>query len=64
MGMPVRELRGPAKTGLVAPGASEVITIEVPVESLMNFDEFEHQWKPPKGSWPFQIDDQKETIII
>lgn len=62
--MPVRELRGFAKTGLLAPRASEIITIEIPVQSLKYFDEFEHQWKLPKGTWLFQIDEQKETIII
>lgn len=62
--MPKRELRGFAKTSLLQPGASETVTIEVPVDALRYFDEFDREWKLPAGQWQFTIADQTAGLTL
>lgn len=61
--MPVRELRGFAKTRLLSPGETQLVAMDIPLNTLRYFDEFEHQWKLPSGSWRMSVADKTATFI-
>lgn len=52
---PVAELRGFAKTGLLAPGESETVTIIVPDDDLASFDESRSAWVTDAGTYTAHI---------
>ncbi len=51
----VIELCGFAKTGLLAPGESETVTISVRPEALMTYDTASSRWIMDKGTYTYQI---------
>ena len=51
----VKELKGFAKTGLLAPGASETVKIPVTVRDLAYWDEFTHRFTTDAGAYEFKI---------
>ena len=53
MKKPRRELKGFAKTGLLAPGESAVVEIDIPVSLLASFDERSDGWALEKGRYVF-----------
>lgn len=50
---PVKELKGFAKTSVLAPGASETVTIIVPRSLLTSYNEYYHQWTLEPGDYTF-----------
>lgn len=52
---PAHELKGFAKTGLLQPGATETVTIAIPVESLASFDEEQSAWVLDGGEYALQL---------
>ncbi len=50
---PVKELKGFAKTGIIAPGASETVTISVPRSLLASYNEFYNKWVVEPGDYQF-----------
>jgi len=52
---PVKELKAFAKTGLMAPGASEQLLIRIPVHDLASFNEKTGQWETARGTYTFYV---------
>lgn len=61
---PERELKGFAKTALLAPGESEVVEIAVSAEELASFVEARNAWVTDAGSYIFRIADNAEDAGI
>lgn len=55
MQKPERELKAFAKTGLLAPGESEEITLRVPYGSLASYDARRHGWAVEAGVYQFLL---------
>ena len=62
------ELAAFGKTGLLAPGASETLTMTVRVEALMTYDTAESRWVTDKGDFVFSLGasvaDIKDTVTL
>ncbi len=52
---PYQELKGYAKTGLIAPGKAETVTITIPTESLASFDEAASAWVMEMGNYLLRV---------
>ena len=52
---PVRELKAFAKTGVLAPGASEVLKFKVSAYELASFNEATSAWEAPAGTYNVQF---------
>ncbi len=50
---PVKELKGFAKTGEIAPGASETVTVDIPRKLLASYNEYWHKWVVEPGEYHF-----------
>ena len=50
---PVKELKAYAKTGKLAPGESQVLTLTFPTAELSSFDEEASAWKVDAGTYKF-----------
>lgn len=55
MKKPVRELKSFAKTRILQPGESEVLTFNVSVSDLASFNQEESQWQTEKGKYEIQF---------
>ena len=51
MDKPVKELRAFAKTGLLAPGASEDVVLEFSLTDLASYDTSSAAWETEKGCY-------------
>ena len=65
---PSKELRAFAKTGVIAPGASEKVTLEWNVMDMASFCEKTNAWVLDKGEYTFYVatsaSDTKETLTF
>lgn len=62
---PERELKGFAKTGLLAPGAEELVVVEVPVDMACSYwVEKTRSWKLDPGKYGIIIGDQRSGFDI
>lgn len=61
--MPARELKGYAKTPLLAPGESAEMEIDVPEEYIAYYDPQRHGWITPKGKYTFIAARDAVTIV-
>ncbi len=52
---PKLELGGFAKTGILSPGASETVTVTLPVEALMTYDTENSRWVLDKGTYTLTV---------
>ena len=52
---PAKELKSFAKTDLLQPGASQTLTMYVPVETLASFDTESSSWQLEGGTYSFKI---------
>lgn len=52
---PVKELRAFAKTGLLAPGASETVSMTVSKEDLASFNGAKSAWETDRGTYTFHV---------
>ena len=52
---PSKELKAFAKTALLEPGASEIITLEINPESLASYDDKKHAWILDGGTYALSI---------
>ena len=50
---PAKELKAYAKTGKLAPGESQVLTLAFPTSELASFDERDSAWKVDPGTYTF-----------
>lgn len=62
---PSRELKAFAKTGVLKPGESQVITLDWDTDLNASFNEKKNQWELPKGKYTFMVckDAQSEPVI-
>lgn len=61
---PYQELKGYQKTGVLAPGASETVTIEIPVRSLASYDEETASYIIEPGQYYVRVgNDSRSTHI-
>lgn len=59
---PARELKAFAKTGLLKPGQSETLTMNIPMRDIASFDEAGSQWIVEPGTYDFLVGDNVESI--
>lgn len=59
---PARELKAFAKTGLLKPGQSETLTMNIPMRDIASFDEAGSQWIVEPGRYDFLVGDNVESI--
>ena len=52
---PVKELKGFAKTRLLAPGESQTLHVTIPRSDLASWNEQTHQWQVDGGTYTFSI---------
>ena len=52
---PAVELKAFAKTGLLAPGASETLRLDIPTGSLASFNEKNGRWETARGEYTLRI---------
>ena len=52
---PAKELRAFGKTGLLKPGESETVTMQVSAEELASFNSAKSQWETDKGVYTFHV---------
>lgn len=52
---PFQELKAYAKTGVLAPGASETVTLSFPTEALSSFDEARSAWVMEPGDYLLRL---------
>ena len=60
---PLRELKGYAKTSVLAPGASQTLVIPVKVGDLASFDESDMQWLTDAGTYKVEVGSDANTIL-
>ena len=61
---PVKELRAFAKTGLLKPKASEVVTMTCTLDDLRSFDGYLRQWAFEDGSYKFHVAASSQDIRL
>lgn len=59
---PARELKAFAKTGLLKPGQSETLTMNILMRDIASFDEAGSQWIVEPGTYDFLVGDNVESI--
>lgn len=59
---PAKELKAFAKTGLLKPGQSETLTMNIPMRDIASFDEAGSQWIVEPGRYDFLVGDNVESI--
>lgn len=59
---PVRELRDYAKTGVIAPGQRETITLNVDPADLASFNTKSSSWVVDAGTYQFQLSSSSEKV--
>ena len=69
MEKPERELRGFDKTGILQPGESQMVTIDIPYRDLASFNEAESQWQVEPGEYQVMVaknaaDTKPLTVVI
>ncbi len=62
MDKPVQELKAFTKTKLLAPGASQVITFEIPVSYLASFDNAQNAWVAEAGTYQLKAGTSSRQI--
>ena len=63
MDKPVRELKGFAKTGMLAPGESETVEIPVSLYDIASWNERKGRWETAKGTYHFCIGKSAEEML-
>ncbi len=61
---PWQELRGYKKTGLLAPGKSQVVTITIPTESLASYDTEKAAWVLEAGDYLFRVGSHSRCTCV
>ena len=61
---PVQELKAFAKTRLLEPGASQTLTMQIPVRLLASFDEQHSQWLAEAGMYEFRVGASSRDIKL
>ncbi|RDY60935.1 glycoside hydrolase family 3 N-terminal domain-containing protein [Flagellimonas nanhaiensis] len=61
---PVQELRAFTKTNNLDPGASEMISIQIPVSDLRYWDEDNNKWTLEKGAYRFRVGSSSRDIKL
>ena len=61
---PSQELKAFAKTRELQPGASQVLTMTIPVRDLASFDEAGSQWLTEAGTYTFNIGASSRDIAV
>ena len=61
---PVQELKAFAKTGTLAPGSSEVLTMAIPVSELRYWDEATNRWVLETGGYQIKVGASSRDIRI
>lgn len=63
MDKPVRELKGFAKTGMLAPGESETVEIPVSLYDIASWKEKKVRWETAKGTYHFRLGKSAEEML-
>ena len=61
---PLRELKGFAKTGVLAPGQKEVLVFHMKNDELASFNENTSSWETAKGKYTIQFGASVEDIRV
>ncbi len=64
MDKPVRELKGFTKTGVLAPGQSQIVEVTIAKELLASYDEERSGWATEKGTYSFIAAKNAETPVL
>ena len=64
MDKPERELKGFAKTDVLAPGQSQAIEVRIPKSLLASYDEERSGWATEKGTYSFIVARNVETPVL
>lgn len=60
---PLRELKGFAKTGMLAPGESETVEITLSREDLASWNEKKNRWETAKGDYVFSFGASADRML-
>lgn len=63
MDKPVRELKGFAKTRLLAPGESEMVEIRIPLHDLASWNEKKNRWETAGGIYHFCLGESADEMV-
>lgn len=61
---PYQQLKGYAKTSALAPGASETVTVKIPVESLASYDEEKAQYILEPGMYIVRVGNSSRSTHV
>jgi beta-glucosidase len=55
MAKPVKELKAFGKTDLLQPGATETVSMTIPLQSLASWNEATHDWQTDRGTYTLHV---------